>query len=124
VSLSGRVAVVTGASEGIGRGIAVALGAAGADVMVVGRRRPPLAEVRDEITALGSRSLAVTVDVTDVGTILSARDACMEAFGRVDILVNDAAFSVNAPAFEITEAEWHRPERHVLLLPSLRHRDA
>jgi NAD(P)-dependent dehydrogenase (short-subunit alcohol dehydrogenase family) len=108
MTLEGRVAVVTGASEGIGRGIALALADAGADVVVASRRRSVLEEVADEVASRGARSFPVVLDVTDVETVRKARDVTVATFGHIDILVNDAAFSVNRLAWELTEEDWDR----------------
>jgi 2-deoxy-D-gluconate 3-dehydrogenase len=104
--LAGRVALVTGASEGIGRGLALGLARAGADVIVCSRRLELLEVVREEIRAVGRRAEARVLDVTDLGSIESARDFALGRFGRVDILVNDAGFSVNRPAWLLTEADF------------------
>lgn len=106
MTLEGRIALVTGASEGIGRGIAIGLASAGADLILGSRRPAVLEEVAVEIRALGRRADVVELDVTRVASIESARASVGESFGRLDILVNNAAASINRSAWEITEAEW------------------
>jgi NAD(P)-dependent dehydrogenase (short-subunit alcohol dehydrogenase family) len=88
--LSGQVALVTGASSGLGRRFAVTLAAAGAAVAVAARRTERLAEVVAEIEAAGGRALAVPVDVTDAGSIAGAVQAAEDGLGLVTILVNNA----------------------------------
>lgn len=89
--LEGRVALVTGASAGLGRRFAKTLAGAGAKVIVSARRADALAEVVLEITAAGGTALAHQLDVSDASAIAGAFDAAEAAFGRVDILVNNAA---------------------------------
>src|SRR5215212_12251475 len=88
--LLGQVAVVTGGGSGIGRGIALELARAGADVVLAGRREGPLREVAAEVEALGRRALARPADVRDWEQVQRLIAATVEAFGRLDILVNNA----------------------------------
>ncbi len=103
---SGRVAVVIGATSGIGRAIAMALAEHGADVVPTGRRKELVESARGDIEALGRRTLAQTANVAHRGSIESLRDAVMEHFGRVDILVNAAAFTFRKPITEVSEEQW------------------
>ncbi|GGL16713.1 SDR family NAD(P)-dependent oxidoreductase [Nocardia jinanensis] len=96
--LTGRVAVVTGAGSGLGAGFARALGEAGADIVVAGRRRDKLDQVADSVTALGRRCLAVPTDVTDPGQCEALARAAVAEFGRLDVLVNNAGVTHTAPA--------------------------
>jgi NAD(P)-dependent dehydrogenase (short-subunit alcohol dehydrogenase family) len=105
-SLEGRVAVVTGASEGIGYGLAMTLAEAGADVIVASRREDKLHVVKTEIEKLGRRSEVFRLDVTNLENIRALKPFAKERFGKVDILVNAAAFTVTKPAWEVTEADW------------------
>ena len=88
--LTGDVALVTGASSGLGRRFARTLAAAGASVAVTGRRLERLEAVADEITAEGGAALAVPLDLTDPESILAAVDSVQESLGTVTVLVNNA----------------------------------
>jgi len=107
-SLAGHVALVTGASSGIGRHFARTLALAGASVVVAARRADKLDEVVAEIHALGreARALALALDVTDSTSVRAAFDT-LAARGQVaDILVNNAGVAVSRPLLEQTEADW------------------
>jgi 2-deoxy-D-gluconate 3-dehydrogenase len=106
-SLKDRVAVVTGASEGIGKAIALGLAEAGAAVMICSRREELLQEVKAEIERMGRRAEVCVLDVCRAGDIEKLRDLTLERFGRADILVNNAGFTVTKPAWEVTEGEWN-----------------
>lgn len=101
--LTGRHALVTGASRGLGRAIAVSLAAAGADV-VVGLRSPDSAtEVLDEIRALDRTANPVVLDVRDLAAARTALDDAIARSGPIDVLVNNAGGSLPQPALDITE---------------------
>jgi NAD(P)-dependent dehydrogenase (short-subunit alcohol dehydrogenase family) len=104
--LTGRVAVVIGATSGLGRAIAVGLAEHGADVVPTGRRHTHVEEVCREVESAGGRTIRHTTDVTDRLSIDTLRDATLAAFGRVDILVNAAGYTFKQPAVEIPEAQW------------------
>jgi NAD(P)-dependent dehydrogenase (short-subunit alcohol dehydrogenase family) len=106
MSLDGRVALVTGASEGIGRGLAVGLADAGASVYLASRRLAVLEEVRSEIMANGGRADVVELDVTSLDSIRAAAHQIGDP--GLDILVNNAAASVNRDAWDITADDWDR----------------
>lgn len=119
--LEGKVAVVTGAGgeHGIGRGIALRLAQEGADVVVTDIAAKPYSEsdwgglpaVQAEIEGLGSRSLALTCDVGDAGSVGTAMDKVVEKLGRIDILVNNAgarAAGDRVPVVDLPEEEWDR----------------
>jgi NAD(P)-dependent dehydrogenase (short-subunit alcohol dehydrogenase family) len=89
-SLAGKRAVVTGAGKGIGRSIALTLAQAGVDVGIVARTESDLAQLRDEIQALGRRAVAVTCDVTDVQQVQQMASTLQQELGDIDILVNNA----------------------------------
>jgi dehydrogenase/reductase SDR family protein 4 len=107
--LDGRVALVTGASRGIGRSVALALASAGADVVVAARRLPDLEAVATEIRTLGRRALAVTAHLAQRPDIERLLDSTATEFGRLDILVNNAATNpVFGPLAEMDEAVWDK----------------
>src|SRR5262245_53813105 len=103
IDLNGRIAVVTGASKGIGREIARELASAGADLLLNARGGPALEEVAVEIRALGRRVETIAADVaTAAGTGLVSA-AAIERFGRVDILVNNAGKGAPKPMLDLTD---------------------
>ena len=104
--LSNRVAIVTGASRGLGFHMARALARAGADVAVTSRRRAGLDDIIAEIEALGRRALPVELDVMDTASIERTAGAVIEGFGRIDILVNNAGCNRRKPAIEVTAEDW------------------
>jgi NAD(P)-dependent dehydrogenase (short-subunit alcohol dehydrogenase family) len=101
--LEGQTALVTGASRGIGRAIALALADAGADVALGLRDATTGSDVADEIGDLGRTAFPVPMDVRDVEAIRAAVDRVVDRFGRLDILVNNAGLGPSAPAEEVTE---------------------
>jgi len=106
LDLSGRTAVVVGATSGIGLAIARGLAQAGADVVATGRRQKLVDAAASSIEALGRRTLRVASDVTSTESIHALRDACTKTFGRVDILVNAAGITTRAPSLEMPESRW------------------
>lgn len=106
--LSGRVAVVVGGTSGIGRALALGLAEAGADVVPTGRRQEQIDETGDQIEALGRRTLKMTCDVGDCPSLERLRDACLEKFGRIDILVAAAGVTKRVPSLEMSDEEWTR----------------
>jgi len=105
--LTDKVAVVTGASEGIGRAIALGLAEAGADVIISSRREEKLKEVKSEIEKMGRRAEVCLLDICKLSDIKNLKDFILERFGKVDILVNNAGFAVTKPAWDVTEDEWN-----------------
>jgi NAD(P)-dependent dehydrogenase (short-subunit alcohol dehydrogenase family) len=105
-SLAGQVALVTGASRGIGRGLVDALAAAGASVAVTARSHADAAAVAAEVVAAGGAATGHALDVTDVASIGAAVDAVAERHGRLDILVANAGLGANHAAVDVTERDW------------------
>jgi len=106
--LSGKVAIVTGASSGLGRQFATALAGAGADVAILARRVENLAETKKTLDALGSNTLSIKCDVTNNDDIKSAVAAVKEYYGRVDILVNNAGVATMSASENHSDGEWER----------------
>ena len=107
--LDGKVALVTGASRGIGLGITEALASAGADVALCSRSADVLRAHAERIAEeSGHRAISVPADLTDVGEIRGVVDKVVEKLGRLDILVNNAGINIRTPALEFTEEMWDR----------------
>jgi NAD(P)-dependent dehydrogenase (short-subunit alcohol dehydrogenase family) len=106
--LEGRIAVVVGGTTGLGLAITLGLAEAGAAVVASSRRQDQVDKAAAAIEALGRRSLRVRSDVLDRGSLAALHDAVLKEFGRVDILVNAAGITHNAPTLEVGEAEWER----------------
>ena len=105
-SLSGRVALVTGASRGIGEGMALALAGAGADLALVARTREALEAVAARVREMGRRALVVPADVSAVAEIQRMVDRVVGEYGRIDVLVNAAGVQRRKPILEVTEEDW------------------
>jgi len=104
--LTGKVAIVTGATKGLGRGMAEGLAKAGANVVIVSRNKAECEATAEEIAKLGVKTLACPCDVTKMEMIPHLVESTVSAFGRIDILVNNAGVAVTKPAEEMTEADW------------------
>jgi NAD(P)-dependent dehydrogenase (short-subunit alcohol dehydrogenase family) len=105
--LSGRVAIVTGTSRGLGQGFARALARAGADLVLTSRDRDSLAAFEAEIKALGRRALSFQLDVRDLQSIERMAAAAEDAFGHLDILVNNAGCNIRKPSVDVTWDDWN-----------------
>jgi glucose 1-dehydrogenase len=106
-SLKGQTALVTGANSGIGRAIAAALGAAGANVVVNYVAREDAArDTLEEVRACGARAIAVAADVSEESQVRDMFGRALSEFGSVDILVNNAGLQKDAPFHEMTVAQW------------------
>lgn len=105
-SLEGKIAIVTGASKWTGRGIAIEMARAGADVVVTARTAEGVQATAAEIRKLGKRSLAIPMDVRDTAQIEAMVKKTVDEFGRIDILVNNVGASFPAPALELSEGGW------------------
>lgn len=105
--LTGQVALVTGASRGLGQTFGRALARAGADLVVTSRRKEDLSLFVTEIEQVGRRAVAVELDVRDEASIAAMAEAAEAAYGRIDILVNNAGCNVRKPALEVTWDDWN-----------------
>ena len=105
-ALADRVALVTGANRGIGRGLVDALAAAGATVAVTARRREDAEHVVDEVLAAGGVASAHELDVSDVASVRSSVDEVVKHHGRLDVLVANAGLGANHPALDVTPQDW------------------
>jgi 3-oxoacyl-[acyl-carrier protein] reductase len=106
LDLAGRVALITGGSQGIGRAIAITLAREGADIAICARRPEPLEDTRRAITALGRDALATVADVATADGARAAADAAFAHFDRVDILVNNAGKGSPTPLLQVTDDDW------------------
>lgn len=104
--LGGKVALVTGASSGLGLHFARTLAAHGAAVAVTARRRERLQALVDDVKAAGGRAAAVAMDVMSGESIRAGYDAAESALGSIDVVVNNAGISIVKPALEMPEADW------------------
>jgi 2-dehydro-3-deoxy-D-gluconate 5-dehydrogenase len=103
-NLTGKVALVTGANTGLGRGMALGLAEAGADLFLVSNVDP--AETGKMITAKGRKAVSLSADLSSMSTIASVAEAALAAFGKVDILVNNAGIIRRTPAIDYSEKDW------------------
>ena len=108
MNLSGKVAIVTGASRGLGQYFGRALAKAGADLVITSRRLEALEDFRREIEGLGRRAVPVALDVTEPGSPERMAEAAIEAYGHVDILVNNAGMNIRKPSVDVTWEDWDR----------------
>jgi NAD(P)-dependent dehydrogenase (short-subunit alcohol dehydrogenase family) len=105
--LSGRVAIVTGTSQGLGQHFARALAKAGADLVLTSRKRERLAAFEEEIQALGRKAVSLELDVRDLASITEMVGAAETAYGHIDILVNNAGCNRRKPALDVTWDDWN-----------------
>ena len=104
--LAGQVAVVTGASRGLGRGLASALAGAGAEIVAVSRH--PAEALSADVERLGGRCQSLTADLRDPAQVDEVIPRALAAAGRVDILVNNAGTTARGPAIDVTPEAWHQ----------------
>ncbi len=104
--LDGRVALVTGASQGLGAQFALTLARAGAEVALAARNMERLQSVAQNIKDVGGIAMPIHLDVTDVDSIEAAVGAAQDSFGPIHILVNNSGVAVTKPALEMTEQDW------------------
>lgn len=105
--LSGQVAIVTGASRGLGQYLSRALAGAGADLVITSRTLASLEPFRKEIESMGRRALPLELDVRDYDSIQRLVEAAEAHYGKIDILVNNAGCNVRKPAVDVTWDEWN-----------------
>jgi 3-oxoacyl-[acyl-carrier protein] reductase len=105
-SLKGKVALVTGASQGIGRATSLALAESGAKVAVAARNSEKLALLLEEIAGSGGEALAIRMDVADAGSVKNGFQQALAKFGKVDILVNNAAMTRDTLALRMKLEDW------------------
>jgi len=108
MKIKGKVAIVTGAARGIGRGIALRLAQDGADVVVNDINSQSLNQVREEIQSLGRRSMAIVADVSNGKEVSAMVDQVVSEFGAVDIMVCNAGIAQVKAAVELTEEDWDK----------------
>ncbi|MCX8038782.1 MAG: glucose 1-dehydrogenase [Candidatus Sumerlaeia bacterium] len=104
--LTGRVAIVTGTSRGLGQYMGRALARAGADLVITSRNRESLEPFRAEIESLGRKALPLELDVTNYDSIQRMVEAAVAHYGKIDILVNNAGCNRRKPALEVTWEDW------------------
>jgi NAD(P)-dependent dehydrogenase (short-subunit alcohol dehydrogenase family) len=104
--LTGRVALVTGAGRGLGRTMARALAAAGADVALTSRTAAELESLAREVRAIGRRAIAIPCDVTDEASCAAAVATTLEGLGRIDVVVNNAGINIRKPVLELSHHEF------------------
>ncbi len=105
--LTGRVAIVTGTSRGLGQYFARALARAGADLVLTSRDLASLQPFQEEIEAMGRKALPLVLDVRNFDSIQEMVQGAMEHYGKIDILVNNAGCNVRKPALEVTWEDWN-----------------
>lgn len=106
--LTGRVAIVTGTSRGLGQTFATALARAGADLVLTSRNRDSLSSFEQQINTLGRRAVALELDVRDHDSIERMVAAAEQVFGHLDILVNNAGCNIRKPALDVTWEDWNQ----------------
>ncbi|HSU59284.1 MAG TPA: glucose 1-dehydrogenase [Bryobacteraceae bacterium] len=106
--LTGRVAIVTGTSRGLGQQFARALARSGADLVLTSRHRDHLLSFEEEIKSLGRRAVSLALDVRDHKSIEQMAAGAEEAYGRIDILVNNAGMNIRKPSIDVTWDDWNQ----------------
>lgn len=106
MDLSGKTALVTGSSSGIGRGIALAFAQHGANVVITGRNQERIAQVVREAEASGGTAVGLSADVASFGEVQAMVEQARAALGPIDILVNNAGVFATRPLHDMTETEW------------------
>jgi len=104
--LTGKVAIVTGTSRGLGQYFARALARAGADLVITSRKLSSLTEFKQEIESLGSKALPIQLDVLSQSDIENMVTTTIKEYGKIDILVNNAGLNIRKPTIDVTEQDW------------------
>ncbi|WP_330219535.1 glucose 1-dehydrogenase [Peribacillus muralis] len=107
-NLNGKVAIITGASKGIGKDLAIMLARAGSDIAIIARNEEQLEEAAHEIERVGVKVLPVSFDLTKVEDTAHVMERIYKHFGRIDILINNAGINVAKPAEELTPQDWDK----------------
>src|SRR5712671_3916607 len=107
-SLDGKNCIVTGASRGLGKTMAIALGQAGANVAAIARSEKAIEETADVIKSFGQRAIAVRCNLRDSQSIDAMVDRVISEFGKIDVLVNNAGGGDFKPLVEMSDDQWHR----------------
>ena len=107
-SMDEKVTIVTGGGTGLGRAMVGALARAGSNVVIAARRPGPIEDAAQEVRSLGRRALAIPTDVTQSERVNDMVQQCLDEFGRVDVLINNAAMlgSPRTPIWDMTDEEW------------------
>lgn len=106
--LTGRVAIVTGTSRGLGQYFARALAGAGADLVLTSRTLDSLKPFQEQVEGLGRKALCLELDVRDETSIENMAAAAEKAYGKIDILVNNAGMNIRKPALDVTWSDWNQ----------------
>jgi NAD(P)-dependent dehydrogenase (short-subunit alcohol dehydrogenase family) len=107
LELAGKVAVITGASKGLGRSIAQVLAAEGMHIAIAARNGAALEELAASVAASGGQALCFPVDLTDPGAAIRLVDATLARFGRLDLIVNNAGATKRGDFLQLTDQDWH-----------------
>ena len=111
LSLEGKSVVITGGGTGLGLAMVRAMARAGADLVIAGRRTGPIEEAAAEAESLGGRAVSVATDVTDSTQVANLMKTCLDRFGKIDVLLNNAGAvsdNVRKPIWDLTDEEWDR----------------
>ena len=109
LSLDGKVTIVTGGGTGLGRAMVNALARAGSDIVITARRNKPIEDAAQEVRDLGRKALAISADVTDSAQVNSMVAAVLREFGKVDVLINNAALLLRErrePIWDLSDEDW------------------
>lgn len=104
--LTNKIAVITGASEGIGRDMAIGLAEAGADIIICSRREEKLMEVKETAEKTGRKAEMYAIDIQNVSEFEGLKAFIKAKTGKVDILINNAGYAVTKPAWDVSENDW------------------